>query len=515
MSMDFGSIRVKLGLCLLGLFLINAATVGAGFYFLKKSEDTGAFINIAGRQRMLSQKMVKEALGYAATGNAVFQEKLKKTASLFQKSLDGLKSGNSDMNLMTATADKEALQDIMTLSKAWLEFKKNVDLVINAKGVDDPALKQAIDYLAGNNLTLLKQANILTKRYEAISRGNIRTLQTLMVGMLVLGLSVFGLCIWIVQSGVVRPIDKVVKGVKELATGNLSVRLTDDYKGELGSLSAAFNSMAENFQQLVQELKDEIQNLDNTSNQLKVIGDEVSEQAGHMERVADSVNISLEVVNENIQMVSHATDDLTTATTEIAQSVSQTAQITNSAQEKAEGTNEVIGRLRDGSDKIGNIIQVINTIAEQTNLLALNATIEAARAGEAGKGFAVVANEVKELAKQTGEATQEITSMIQNIQTDTREAVTSVEEITAIIGQINDLANTIASAAEEQTATVSEISNNVSDAAYKVTEVKEMSNETRESAAKNVELAAKNLGFSNELKELAHELGNKVSVFKV
>ena len=513
MSLDFSSVKLKIGLCLLGLFLVNVITVASAFYFLGKSKETGAFINVAGRQRMLSQKMVKEALAYAATGEKKWQESLLETANLFEKSLNGLANGDESMHL-GVTLDSIALSDISKLRDSWAEFRMRIDKVINAKSTSDPGFKEAISYLSNNNIGLLKQANELTKRYEELSKASIEHLQQLIVVMLAIGALIFGLCFWIVQSQVVRPIENIVNFVKEFAKGHLDLRITQSFSGEFGILSSAFNHMAENFQKLIKDLKGESKRINSTSEDLKQVGEEVSSQAKQMESVADSVSLAAEIVNENIQLVSQATADLTTATTEIAQSVTQTAQITNSAQDKAVLTNEVIGRLREGSDKIGNIIQVINTIAEQTNLLALNATIEAARAGEAGKGFAVVANEVKELAKQTADATQEITSMIQTIQADTGEAVSSVEEITSIVGQINDLANTIASAAEEQTATVSEISHNVMDAASKVEEVKNLAGDTKGAAEQTVELAFKNLESSKELRELAKQLNDQVSRFR-
>ena len=119
----------------------------------------------------------------------------------------------------------------------------------------------------------------------------------------------------------------------------------------------------------------------------------------------------------------------------------------------------------DSSSEIGNVIKTITSIAEQTNLLALNATIEAARAGEAGKGFAVVANEVKELAKETAKATDDIREKIQGIQTDTTEAVEAIAEITMTINEINDIQTTIASAVEEQSVTTAEIGRTMTEAA--------------------------------------------------
>ena len=137
----------------------------------------------------------------------------------------------------------------------------------------------------------------------------------------------------------------------------------------------------------------------------------------------------------------------------------------------ADTTNATINKLGDSSAEIGKVIKVITSIAQQTNLLALNATIEAARAGEAGKGFAVVANEVKELAKETARATEEIGRKIEAIQSDTKGAVAAIGEISGVINQINDISTTIASAVEEQTATTNEIARNATEAARGSTEI--------------------------------------------
>ena len=158
---------------------------------------------------------------------------------------------------------------------------------------------------------------------------------------------------------------------------------------------------------------------------------------------------------------------------------------------------------------------VITGIAQQTNLLALNATIEAARAGEAGKGFAVVANEVKELAKQTATATEDIGQKIEAIQNDTKGAVTAISQISIVIGRINDISNTIASAVEEQSATTNEIARNASEAAKGSTEIsKNIANVSL--AAKNTTEGANNsLSAATELSKLAADLKRVVDQAKI
>jgi methyl-accepting chemotaxis protein len=173
-----------------------------------------------------------------------------------------------------------------------------------------------------------------------------------------------------------------------------------------------------------------------------------------------------------------------------------------------------VSKLGDSSVEIGQVIKVINSIAEQTNLLALNATIEAARAGEAGKGFAVVANEVKELAKQTGKATEDISQRIQSIQGSTQDAVEAIGQITQVINQINDISNTIASAVEEQSATTNEISRNVAEAAKGAADISQNVTGVAETARGTSSGASDTQTAAAELARMAAELQSLVGQFR-
>lgn len=204
--------------------------------------------------------------------------------------------------------------------------------------------------------------------------------------------------------------------------------------------------------------------LSNISQQMSGNAEETATQAG-------IVSAASEEVSKNVEVVSTGAQQMLTSIREISKSANEAARVAKNAVGVADSTNRTIGKLGDSSVEIGKVIKVITSIAQQTNLLALNATIEAARAGEAGKGFAVVANEVKELAKETAKATEEIGRKIDMIQGDTRSAVTAIGEVSSIINQINDISNVIAAAVEEQTATTNEIGRNVAQAAQGTNEI--------------------------------------------
>jgi methyl-accepting chemotaxis protein len=166
-----------------------------------------------------------------------------------------------------------------------------------------------------------------------------------------------------------------------------------------------------------------------------------------------------------VQTVAASSEELTASIREIAARVQEASHITQVAVKQAAATSDTMTKLGQSSLEIGQVVKVITSIAQQTNLLALNATIEAARAGEAGKGFAVVANEVKELARQTAKATEEIGNKIAGVQSETGLAVTAIREIAGVIDKINEISTSIASAVEEQNAATGEIARNVNEAA--------------------------------------------------
>ncbi|MGE0042043.1 MAG: methyl-accepting chemotaxis protein [Vicinamibacterales bacterium] len=245
-----------------------------------------------------------------------------------------------------------------------------------------------------------------------------------------------------------------------------------------------------------------------SSQQMAGNSQETSAQAG-------VVSAAAEQVSRNVQTVATGTEEMSASIREIAKNANEAAKVATSAVRMADTTNQTVNKLGESSAEIGKVIKVITSIAQQTNLLALNATIEAARAGEAGKGFAVVANEVKELAKETAKATEDIGQKIEAIQSDTKGAVEAIQEISSIINQINDISNTIASAVEEQTATTNEIGRNVSEAAKGSAEIAQNITTVAEAARGTNDGANDTLRASQELAKMASDLQAIVSSVKL
>jgi uncharacterized protein YoxC len=256
------------------------------------------------------------------------------------------------------------------------------------------------------------------------------------------------------------------------------------------------------------------QQLASSSQELMSVSQQMAANAEETAAQANVASAAAEEVSKSVSTVSSGAEEMGASIREIAKSANDAAKVATSAVKVAQSTNATVARLGESSAEIGNVIKLITSIAEQTNLLALNATIEAARAGEAGKGFGVVANEVKELAKQTAKATEEISRKIEAIQGDTKGAVEAIAEIGKIINRINDIQNTIASAVEEQTATTGEISRSVAEAAQGSREIAQNISGVAGAARSTTEGAAHTKSSADELARIAVDFQKLVSGFK-
>ncbi|MBL6927768.1 MAG: HAMP domain-containing protein [Rhodospirillales bacterium] len=231
---------------------------------------------------------------------------------------------------------------------------------------------------------------------------------------------------------------------------------------------AAINKMADEFEATVGGVVDQVSS---AATEMQASSEAMSSTADQASEQSATVAAASEQASANVQTVASAAEELSSSIAEISRQVGQSSEIASNAVRQADQTNQKVQGLADAANRIGEVVALITDIADQTNLLALNATIEAARAGDAGKGFAVVASEVKNLANQTGKATDEIGTQISEIQAATSDAVTAIEVIGNVIGEIDEIGTTIASAVEQQGAATQEIARNVEQASLGTNEV--------------------------------------------
>ena len=314
---------------------------------------------------------------------------------------------------------------------------------------------------------------------------------------------------------VLEPINEAAQVIEKISRKDLTARVAGQYKGEHANIKDNINRMAEDLQRSMQQIGHNAASLAASSEQLTAISQQLAGNAEETATQANVVSAASEQVSKNVSVVASGSEQMQASIREISKSANEAARVAKNAVNVAEATNHTITKLGDSSIEIGQVIKVITSIAQQTNLLALNATIEAARAGEAGKGFAVVANEVKELAKETAKATEEIGQKIEAIQGDTKGAVLAIGEISSVINQINDISNTIASAVEEQTVTTNEIGRNVTEAAKGTNEIAQNNSGVADAARSTTAGTIDTEKAAKALSQMAAQLQTLVSEFTV
>ena len=425
----------------------------------------------------------------------------------------------SDIN--AAVNDTEKIGNFIKLTQGKREFEKEVDPKLLETALNKGwALKSignhlitasAIKDFSGTPVGVYVRYLDLSDIKAKVSKNILEFFASAIV-LLLLGM---GFLYLIIKKSLNQPLLKCMKSLTTTSHGKLNEAAEVSGSPEIRQLSVASNNVIYNTGNLLSTLKIQSGSLNRLGNDLKRIVREMKEGAESIDLAAQTVASSSTQAADNLTTVASASSELNTATAEIAQSVAETARAANECAEEASFTNNLMERLSEESKKISQIISVINTIAEQTNLLALNATIEAARAGEAGKGFAVVANEVKELAKQTSDATEEITSIINSLTSGIGEAVSAVEKITTTINQVNDLANTIASATEEQTATVSEIDISITQGADSVKELESQAQGLADRSNDFITFSGKIMQAEESLLDIGKQLNTLTNLYDV
>ncbi|MCE9572009.1 MAG: methyl-accepting chemotaxis protein [Deltaproteobacteria bacterium] len=314
---------------------------------------------------------------------------------------------------------------------------------------------------------------------------------------------------------IVKSVNQTAGVLHAVATGDMTQRVEVDDGTEIGQMMGSLNTSLDQIETMLGEIRSSARDLSATAGPMGQAVEEIARNSERSSAQSSSAATASTQSSGNIQTVAAATEEMAATIRDVARNAQQAARVAGTAVAVARHTNESVTRLGASSVEIGAVVDVITQIAEQTNLLALNATIEAARAGVAGRGFAVVATEIKELAKQTAKATEEIRGKIAGIQRDTGEAVKDIAQVGEVIGQIDAIQNSIAAAVEQQAAVTSDIGRNISEIAASADTIARDIQSANQAARDNASLAERSTGAVRELTSVAARLERAVATFRL
>lgn len=369
-------------------------------------------------------------------------------------------------------------------------------------------------------LFVSEQTNELFQNMDRINNNVNTTKSVILIAVIVTASMCLAMLVFTVFP-ILKRINELIDRLKDIShgDGDLTKRIKSNGKDEIDEVASLFNVFIGKISELVSKNKENINVVVNSSQEQSQINSKVAKSIEAMKTQSNTIVLSSEDASNNISDIADASENLHESVTtvsvaieemsstihEISKNCQKESEIANNANSQVLSTNEMMKKLEISAGEIGNVIDVIKDIADKTNLLALNATIEAASAGEAGKGFAVVASEVKDLAKQTSNATGEIENLIKDMRNNTSQSVDAINNITAIIEDVNTISHTILSSVEEQTATINEIAKNVNSVNSTSDDV---TLKVRDSANGLNEIAKNILGFNKSMNDISTEITN-------
>ncbi len=493
----------------------------------KESVDFRAF----GNERMLNLFQALLLYGNEKLYSQNKQEIDKKIDLAWQNSIQVYKGAN-DETLMKATSEISAQLEVFNKIQGdvFTQWKTNRKL-----GDDLTRIAETVE----------KHARAITDSAEKSMKSS--STWASLVGLVVTSLGIVGMCFLglVTYRAVVGPISETVAMLKDIAEGegDLTKRLPVRAGDEIGEMAKWFNVFIEKLQGIIADISKKSGILDQASETLSDLSGRMTDEIGKMSRDAAAVAMSADRMSgtmtsieaassdyaSNINMLAAAAEEMSATIQEIAGNTEKAHVVSTDGVTKADRALGIMRKLGDSASEIDKVTQVITDISEQTNLLALNATIEAARAGESGKGFAVVAGEIKELAKQTAEATRGIKAIVDDIQQSVGATVDEMEHMSEMVHSISDIVTTIASSVEEQTATTREIAGNVANASLTIKDVNDdVTQSSKESRAIASDISSVNRSAgdvsqnslmvknrADELAELSADLRNLVGKFVV
>lgn len=439
-------ISFKLGITLLSLIAISLVGQIVLFYFMQSFKFDAAEINVAGKQRMLSQKMGKEAFAaYQNINNPEVRKALTSTISLFQKHHEGLLNGDPSLNL-PGVQNPVVRDKLLALEPEWKQFQNQL-LTVSDPAQSEESRRTALRSVEINNMVLLNKMIEIVSIMEAdnaAKQSRLHTIQYILFGLSL----VTGFLAWyLLTRMIVTPVKQLAVQTELIASGDLRSSLQVNRSDELGQLAESFNAMSRNMREIIKEINEQ-------ASLVASMAQELGAQSIQMTKASESISASFETVSystqdqsEKISHTLHSVQALNTdvqaidgVISDVQREIRQSVEWAGTGKKQMDSVVDnmsiiagqvdhiqaVIRELDEQSEKINEITGLISDISNQTNLLALNAAIEAARAGEHGRGFAVVADEVRKLAEQSARSAEQIGSLVQVILQKTQLTVAEI-----------------------------------------------------------------------------------------
>ncbi|MBP1142559.1 methyl-accepting chemotaxis protein [Pseudomonas sp. PvP009] len=466
---------------------------------LLKEDNILAFNGIVGVSKLIQQARF-QVRGYTYSGRPDFEKDA-------NKAIDDAGTGiNTLAGDISSTYSPMLQQAIAGLNG----YRAAVGRYRDAQA----ASKAALDKMTTLGASMLANSNDLITRQNKSRDADSAKSVTMIAAATALALVLSILAAWVITRQITTPLQETLEVVERVASGDLSRNLNVDRKDELGKLQATIQRMTVSLRELVGGIRDGVTQIASAAEELSAVTEQTSAGVNSQKVETDQVATAMHEMTATVQEVARNAEEASEAAVTADRQARDGERVVNEAIAQIErlasavgNSSEAMGALKQESDKIGSVLDVIKSVAEQTNLLALNAAIEAARAGEAGRGFAVVADEVRSLAQRTQKSTEEIEALIARLQSGTQQATTvmdssrelstssveltrraggSLESITKTVSAIQAMNQQIAAAAEEQSATAEEINRSI----INVRDVSEQTSAaSEETAASSVELA--------------------------
>jgi methyl-accepting chemotaxis protein len=520
------SVAQKIWICIAILAVGYLATAMTGFVLGMRSEgrldDIGSQLFPASQQALgVDESLMaaftdyekavlegeKDALGTAATHLQTCRQRIESLSAL-----------------RIATTRRQGLADLVAALDAYQPLAKEVytamagganDAAMQAKAAQATERGKAAEHLVHalieGTAADLQAALVAERRASRMQRWSV------IVACGVLLALVLGASARVIQTSVVGPLRRVAGSLTDIGsgTGDLTARITVANRGdEIATLAGGFNTFAEKLQSTVRQVAEAARGVTTATAALTATAGSLQALAesgrGQSSQLAEAVG----KLQETMQFIAASSTQLSSSIKTLAEGMSGVAAQARSTTEQFQSADQIMSQLADSATQIGKVVELIQGIAKRTNLLALNATIEAARAGDAGKGFAVVASEVKELARQTADATQDITTRVTAIQDASMQMATAVRTATAAVGEVNAAQTNMAAAVEEQDATTREIATRIEQAAQACVDAANLVQEQAKAAAETATQADSLRGTCAQLDGSAGSLGEAVGRFK-